>query len=429
MFKPLSLFIGLRYTASKRDNNFISFISLVSIGGIALGVMAMIVVLSVMTGLKEGIEERTLAIAFHNTLYSKDNYFEDGVWQELREETLQEPNVSASAPFTMGQGLANHDGLMAPISIIGVDPQYEPTLSPIVGKISKQNDEGLALIDGDFDLLEDRSFNVIVGVEMAKNLNLSIGDQLSLVTSDINVTVAGATPRTRRVTVAGFFEIGMYEYDANTLYLHINDANRLFRLPQDSIQGLRLKLHDPMKARETAEGMYSFLQRNDIQMHTWINQFAELFRMIEVEKVVMFIIMSLIVAVAVFNVISMLVMVVTEKQAEIAILRTLGMSPREIMTIFMVQGTVIGFFGTLIGLILGLLLSFNLSDIVAWLEDFLGKTLFEPSVYPVSEIPSVVLLGDVIRVTSVAFILASLATLYPAWRAAKTQPAEALRYD
>lgn len=427
MFKPLSLFIGLRYTAAKRENNFISFISFVSIGGIALGVMTMIVVLSVMNGFQKEVAERSISMAFQNSVLSTEGYFED--WESLRLATKEAPNVIGSAPFTQGQGLVNHDGEMAPVTVVGIDPEHEAEVSPLADKIETANEAFTQLIPGSFDLLKDREFGVIVGVDIARNLNLDIGDTLSLITSDINVTVAGLAPRMKRLKVVGIFEIGMYEYDSSTMLMHINDAGRLFRIPQGAVEGLRLKLEDPMKARETAEYMYQHLMRGDILMHTWINQFSALFKMIEIEKLIMFIIMSLIVAVAVFNVVSMLVMVVTEKRSEIAILRTLGMSPANIMMIFMVQGIFIGFFGAIIGIILGLLIAFNVDDLVKWIEEFVGKTLFEPSVYPISEIPSEVLFSDVAIVAGIAFLLASIATIYPAWKAARTQPAEALRYE
>lgn len=429
MFRPLPLFMGLRYTAAKRKNNFISFISFVSIGGIALGVMTMIVVLSVMNGFQKEVAERSIAMAFHNQILSdQKGYIEK--WEPLMTLSEKEQNVVGSAPFIEGQGLVNASGVMLPVQVYGVDPRYEARVSAIAHTITTKDPVTGHYIEGSFDLLDDTPFGVLISRDMASRLGLSIGDYLSLVTSDINVTVAGVSPRMKRLKVVGFFRAGIYEYDISNIFVNLKDAATLYRLPKEAVTGIRLQLEDPMKARETAyylqvkpeiEGQYS--------VYTWVNQFSALFKMIEIEKISMFLIMSLIVAVAVFNVVSMLVMVVTEKRSEIAILRTLGMPPRHIMAVFMVQGTFIGFFGALIGIILGLLIAFNVADIVRWIEKMVGKTLFEPSIYPISEIPSIVLFSDVATIAGIAFLLASVATLYPAWKASRTQPAEALRYE
>lgn len=429
MFRPLPLFIGLRYTAAKRKNNFISFISFVSIGGIALGVMTMIVVLSVMNGFQKEVAERSIAMAFHNQILSDEKgHIED--WQPIMTITDQQENVVGSAPFIEGQGLINVSGTMLPVKVYGIDPLLEPNVSPIADSITIWNETAGQYEAGTFAVLNESPFSVMISRDMANRLGVNIGDYISLVTSDINVTVAGASPRMKRLKIAGFFRAGVYEYDISHVFVTMKDAGILYRVPQDAVTGIRLKLDDPMKARETA---YYLQVKPEIAenyaVYTWVNQFAALFKMIEIEKISMFLIMSLIVAVAVFNVVSMLVMVVTEKQSEIAILRTLGMPPRKIMAIFMVQGTFIGFFGAAIGIILGLLIAFNVADIVKWIEGLVGKTLFEPSIYPISEIPSIVLFSDVATIAGIAFILASIATLYPAWKASRTQPAEALRYE
>lgn len=445
MFRPLPLFIGLRYTAAKRKNNFISFISFVSIGGIALGVMTMIVVLSVMNGFQKEVAERSIAMAFHNQILN-DRTGHIAEWETLIPIAKAEDNVIGGAPFIEGQGLINASGLMLPVQVYGVDPQYEAEVSPIANTITIQDDNG-QLTEGTFDILSTQPFGVMISQDMANRLGVRIGDYISLITSDINVTVAGATPRMKRLKVVALFRAGVYEYDISNIFVNLKDAGVLYRLPKESVTGVRLKLAEPMKARETAFYLQTKLQdRAQMQLqhqeanegnnveesyavYTWVNQFAALFKMIEIEKISMFLIMSMIVAVAVFNVVSMLVMVVTEKRSEIAILRTLGLPPRKIMAIFMVQGTFIGFFGAVIGIILGLLIAFNVADIVHWIEHLVGKTLFEPSIYPISEIPSIVLFSDVATIAGIAFLLASLATLYPAWKASRTQPAEALRYE
>lgn len=453
MFRPLPLFIGLRYTAAKRKNNFISFISFVSIGGIALGVMTMIVVLSVMNGFQKEVAERSIAMAFHNQILN-DRTGHIAEWEALIPIAKAEDNVIGGAPFIEGQGLINASGLMLPVQVYGVDPQYEAEVSPIANTITIQDDNG-QLTEGTFDILSTQPFGVMISQDMANRLGVRIGDYISLITSDINVTVAGATPRMKRLKVVALFRAGVYEYDISNIFVNLKDAGILYRLPKESVTGVRLKLAEPMKARETAFYLQTKLQdRAQMQLqhqgtgngsdnsndaavsaeesysvYTWVNQFAALFKMIEIEKISMFLIMSMIVAVAVFNVVSMLVMVVTEKRSEIAILRTLGLPPRKIMAIFMVQGTFIGFFGAVIGIILGLLIAFNVADIVHWIERLVGKTLFEPSIYPISEIPSIVLFSDVATIAGIAFLLASFATLYPAWKASRTQPAEALRYE
>ncbi len=443
MFRPLPLFIGLRYTAAKRKNNFISFISFVSIGGIALGVMTMIVVLSVMNGFQKEVAERSIAMAFHNQILNdRTGYIAE--WEALISIAKAEDNIIGGAPFIEGQGLINASGLMLPVQVYGVDPQYEAEVSPIANTITIKDENG-ELTEGSFDILSTQPFGVMISQDMANRLGVRIGDYISLITSDINVTVAGATPRMKRLKVVALFRAGVYEYDISNIFVSLKDAGILYRLPKESVTGVRLKLAEPMKARETAFYLQMKLEdrvQQDLQsdqdtinhdesysVYTWVNQFAALFKMIEIEKISMFLIMSLIVAVAVFNVVSMLVMVVTEKRSEIAILRTLGLPPRKIMAIFMVQGTFIGFFGAVIGIILGLLIALNVADIVHWIERLVGKTLFEPSIYPISEIPSIVLFSDVVTIAGIAFLLASLATLYPAWKASRTQPAEALRYE
>ena len=429
MFRPLPLFIGLRYTAAKRKNNFISFISFVSIGGIALGVMTMIVVLSVMNGFQKEVAERSIAMAFHNQILNDQTGVVEN-WEAIMAVADQEDNVIGSAPFIEGQGLINSSGTMLPVQIYGIDPAFEENVSPIAQTITVWNEERGEYEAGTFDILNETPFSILISRDMASRLGVGINDYISVITSDINVTVAGVSPRMKRLKVVGFFRAGVYEYDISNAFMNIKDAAVLYRVPKDSVTGVRLKLDDPMKARETAY----YLQvkpevMDNYTVYTWVNQFAALFKMIEIEKISMFLIMSLIVAVAVFNVVSMSVMVVTEKQSEIAILRTLGMPPRKIMAIFMVQGTFIGFFGAAIGIILGLLIAINVASIVKWIEELVGKTLFEPSIYPISEIPSIVLFSDVATIAGIAFILASLATLYPAWKASRTQPAEALRYE
>ncbi|WP_248647523.1 lipoprotein-releasing ABC transporter permease subunit [Wohlfahrtiimonas chitiniclastica] len=421
MFRPLSLYIGLRYTRAQRKKNFISFISFISIGGIALGMMTMIVVLSVMNGFQNEVKARNLAMAYDIAItdHNPQGFVKD--WENVYDAVRHEPNVIAGAPFNNGEGLLAANGQFAPIKIQGVDPLYEEEVSTISDKITAD-----FITASDFSILQPGEFGIILGTDLALSLGASVGDHVTLITPKIQVTAAGAIPRMKRLKVVGIFRLGQYEYDATMGIMHASDSGRIYQIPKNSVSGVRLKLTDPMIARETAERLQQKLG-DDYRVSTWIDEFKTLFKMIEIEKLTMFTIMSLIVAVAVFNVVSTLVMVVTEKRPEIAILRTLGMSPMQIMVIFMVQGTFIGFFGALIGMGLGLLIAFNVNHIVSAVESFFGSNVGEA--FYVLEIPSEVVWSDIYIVAGIAFGLASLATLYPAWKAAQTQPAEALRYD
>lgn len=414
LFKPLSLSIGLRYTAAQRKNNFISFISFISIGGIALGLTAIIVVLSVMNGFQQGITEVSQSVAYDLKITKRPNsgYFDD--WQMMYNKAANHENVVAGAPFTNGEGLMSANGLMRPVRIEGVDPRYQSNVSHIMPS---------------FDALNQTEAGIILGKDLAQLLDANIGDYVTLVTPEVAEHSEAVIPRVKGFTVVDIFSVGMYEYDANTAIIHINEANQVFKVPENEAQGIRLKLHDINIARATAMDVVDNLEDNSVLIYSWVDQFATLANMIETEKRTIFIIMSLIVAVAVFNVVSTLVMVVNDKRSEIAILRTLGLAPKSIMAIFMVQGIMIGFWGVLIGTGLGLLISMNVNNLIHWIESLLGYTVFEPSVYPLSHIPTIIRWGDIFMISLMAFLLASLATLYPAWKAAKTQPAEALRYE
>ncbi|GAA5102469.1 lipoprotein-releasing ABC transporter permease subunit [Wohlfahrtiimonas larvae] len=414
LFKPLSLSIGLRYTAAQRKNNFISFISFISIGGIALGLTAIIVVLSVMNGFQQGITEVSQAVAYDLKMTKRpnDGYFND--WQTMYKKVSNHNNIMAGAPFTNGEGLMNANGLMRPVQIEGIDPQYQLNVSNIMQS---------------FDALNHDEPAIILGKDLAQLLDANIGDYVTLITPEVAQHSDAVIPRVKGFIVVDIFNVGMYEYDANTAFIHINEANQIFKVPENEVQGIRLKLHNLNIARSTAMEIVDNLEDNSVLIYSWVDQFATLANMIETEKRTIFIIMSLIVAVAVFNVVSTLVMVVNDKRSEIAILRTLGLSPKSIMAIFMVQGIVIGFWGVLIGTSLGLIISINVNNIIGWIESILGYTVFEPSVYPLSHIPTIIRWNDISMIAVMAFLLASLATIYPAWRAAKTQPAEALRYE
>ncbi len=421
MFQPLAICIGLCYTRAKRKNHFISFISAISVGGIALGITTMIVVLSVMNGFQHEVRERTLAMTAHASVVSWQGNLQQ--WQDVAQIVKEQPEVLGVAPYIKGQGLLSVGVDVKPVELRGIDPNYEDAVSDISKKLSAV-DEGL----GELSHLVAGEFGVVLGSDLAKQLNVTVGDKVSLITSELNVTAAGILPRIKRMTVVGIFHLGMYEYDAHIALLHIADAGKLLRYADGEVQALRVKLDNVIESRRVAQDIANRLGEGYV-VFDWTQEFASLFRMIQIEKISMMVIMSLIVAVAVFNVVSTLVMAVTDKRADIAILRTLGLSPAQIMIIFMVQGTVIGFLGAVIGLLMGVLIAANVSQIVRWIEALSQQSLFAPDIYPLSELPSIIYFSDVVSVSLIAFGMASLATLYPSWKAAKTQPAEALRYE
>ncbi len=420
MFRPLTLSIGLRYTRAKRKN-FISFISFISIGGIALGMMTMIVVLSVMNGFQKQVKEHNLAMAYDVSIRSSNLQGYVDNWKDSYQEISAIPNIIAAAPFNNGEGLIAANGRFAPTKVQGIDPEYESNVSSIANNITAD-----FISADDFSILPEGEFGTILGYDLAVNLGVSVGDYVTLITPKIQVTAAGAIPRMKRLKVAGIFSLGQYEYDSVVSILNYKDSARIYQIPKNDVSGFRVKLEDPFLARETADQVQAILG-NDYQTTTWIEEFKTLFKMIEIEKLTMFTIMSLIVAVAVFNVVSTLVMVVTEKRPEIAILRTLGMSPAQIMAIFMVQGIIIGFFGAILGILLGLLIASNVNPIINFIEGLLGTNV--GNAFQVMEIPSIIVWSDIYVIALISFALASVATLYPAWKASQTQPAEALRYD
>jgi lipoprotein-releasing system permease protein len=415
MYRPLQLFVGLRYTRAKRRNHFISFISLTSMLGIALGVTALITVLSVMNGFEAELRQRILGMTAHATISGYSGTLDN--WQELSEIANRHPQVIGTAPYIQKEGMLIAGQQVNGSLIRGVLPDEEPKVSAVAQKITV----------GRLDELVAGEFNVILGADLARILGVMVGDKVTMVTPTANVTPAGVMPRLKRFTVSGIFSVGMYEYDSALALIHLDDARKLFRMG-DGVTGVRLKLDDLFKApavsRELAEsipGMYL--------IRDWTKQHANFFRAIKTEKTVMFVILLLIVAVAAFNIVSTLVMVVTDKTTDIAILRTLGATPRSIMGIFMVQGTVIGLVGTAMGLIGGISLALNVETIVPVIESMLGAKFMPADVYYISDLPSELHWADVVKITAVSFGISILATLYPAWRASRMQPAESLRYE
>ena len=408
------LLIGLRYIRAKRRNSFISFISMVSIVGIALGVAALIIVLSVMNGFQEEVRNRILGMAAHVQITGTTGTLDD--WHAVTKTATSNPHVLASAPYVYGQGLLTNGEQVKGALVRGIDPAQEGGVNEVAQK----------LVTGSLSNLLAGEFRVILGWQMANELGVRLGDKVTLITPQGQVTPAGMIPRLKQFTVAGIFRAEYYPYDSGLALLNINDAQKLFRLG-DTVSGVRLKLDDLDYARSVAHQLTQ--QMPDAYVSDWTQENPSYFRAVEIEKRMMFIILTLIVAVAAFNLVSTLVMVVTDKQADIAILRTLGASPASIMKIFMVQGAVSGCIGTLAGVLGGTLIAVNLNIIVPAIEHFLGTRFLPADVYLISEMPSQVLLGDVASIGLIALLLAFTATLFPSWQASRINPAEALRYE
>jgi lipoprotein-releasing system permease protein len=415
MIRPLEVFVGLRYTRAKRRNHFISFISLTSMLGITIGVCALIAVLSVMNGFEKEMRTRILSIASHATITGVGGWLND--WQAMAHRVEGEPGVMAEAPYILSQGMLSHSREVTGVLIRGILPAEEGAVSDISEK----------LIAGRLNDLRPGEFGIIVGKELAWKLGLRLGSKVTLVSPQGQITPAGLLPRLKQFTVVGVFEVGMYEYDSGLALIHLDDAERMYRT-DGRVSGLRLRLADIYQAPRLTRQLSQKLGE-DIRVRNWTQDHANFFRALKIEKTAMFIILLLIVAVAAFNIVSTLVMVVTDKQADIAILRTLGMSPGSVMGVFMVQGTVIGVIGTLLGAAAGVALAQNIETLVPAIENFFHIKFLAADVYYISELPSDMRWSDVIRITGASFALSMLATIYPAWRASRTQPAEALRYE
>lgn len=415
MFRPLPLFIGLRYTRAKRRNHFISFISLISMLGIMLGIVALIVVLSVMNGFHKEIQERILGMASHATLADPHGDMAD--WREQLPRVREHPAVVGAAPFIEMQVMLANGGEVSGALIRGIEPVEEDQVSEL------RRD----MIRGEVDSLAAGSFHIVLGRELAAVLGVGLGDKVTVVTPQVSATPIGIMPRLKSFTVSGIFAVGMSDYDRGAGFIHLGDAAKLMSLG-DSVTGLRLKLTDmfaaPLLAREIAQDLGGVYRVVD-----WTQHHKNFFAALSTEKRMMSIILFLIVAVAAFNIVSTLVMVVTDKQADIAILRTLGLSPGRVMGIFMVQGTAIGVAGTLLGVACGILLAINVEAIVAGIENLFNIHFLDPNIYYISNMPSDIHASDVVAVGLGAFFMSVLATLYPAWRASRTEPAEALRYE
>lgn len=416
MFKPLALCIGLRYTRSKRGNRFISFISLTSMLGIALGVAVLITVLSVMNGFDEQIHKRFFGMAPQLTVTSFDGRLQN--WQPLLKTVQQTPGITGGAPFVGGQGLLSAAGQNLPAIVTGIAPQQESKITQLASSMTH----------GKLSDLKPGRFGIILGRGLARRLALNIGDKVTVMIPQTTVSPIGIQPRFKRFTLVGIFSAGSgFGFDDRIAYIHIRDAQTLFILGK-AISGLHLTVRDIYQAPQLSSQLEMRLP-DEISVANWTEQFGAFFKAVKMEKTMMFIILLLIVAVAAFNLVSSLVMIVNDKQSDIAILRTFGALPRTILATFIVQGSLVGIIGTLLGTVGGILLALNATDIVNWAQQFFNVQWVSSNIYFVDFLPSKLDLKDVMRVCSIAFFMSFLATIYPAWRASRIQPAEALRYD
>jgi lipoprotein-releasing system permease protein len=414
--RPFELYVGLRYTRAKRRTHFISFISFISIAGIAIGIWALIAVMSVMNGFEKEIRARILGAAAHIQIIANDNATFPN-WQGLAESVKKNPEVVASAPFVSAQGLLSAGGAVRGVFIRGIVPELENEVA----------DFGTHMRAGDLAALRPGEFGIVLGIGVARGLQLSVGDRVTLISPQGQVTPAGLMPRLKQFRVVGIFSMDHNEYDSALALVNMRDAQVLYRM-DDGVSGIRLKLRDldraPRVARELAP-----LVPGELSIYDWTQQNVNYFRAVQIEKRMMFIILTLIIAVAAFNLVSTLVMVVTEKHPDIAILRTLGASPSSIMQIFVVQGIVIGMVGTLVGVIAGIVTALNIDVVVPAIERLFHFQILSREVYYISELPSDLHWVDVAWVGALSLVLSLIATLYPSWRAARVNPAEALRYE
>lgn len=414
MYQPLSVFIGLRYTRAKRRNQFISFVSLISLLGMILGVVALIVVLSVMNGFEAELRTRVLAVIPHGYIAGPDQRLAD--WRKSAEQLTQSARVIGVAPYIDGNVMLSRPGILRGAKLNAIDPEYEHSVSSI----------GSSMKQGQLADLRAGSYNIIIGEILARYLGVYPGDEISIVLPRVTVTPVGVFPRVKRFTVTGVFQVGA-ELDSNTVFIHLVDGQKLFQYGH-AVKGLRVQFDDLMNAGSYLPGLITAMPEGS-KATSWSETQGSLFKAVKMEKTMVSLLLLIIVAIAAFNIVSILTMMVADKRSDIAVLRTMGASPRTILFVFMIQGVVVGLLGIATGLAIGVPVALNVGDVVAWLESLLGSQVFNPDVYFISRIPSVLKWSDVLLVASSGFGLSLLATIYPSLRASKVQPAEALSYE
>ena len=416
MIRPFELFIGFRYIRAKRRTRFISFITGTSILGIIIGVWALISVLSVMNGFERELKERILTVASHVRISGNQGWLDD--WKDVMSQIDSNSNIEAQAPYILSHGMLKNKNLVSPAIIRGIEPELESTVSSIAE----------SMISGTLDALEPGKFGIILGEDLASKIGgVNVGDKVILISTRGRSTPAGLLPRLKRFTVVGIFNLNFYEYDNGLALTHLNDLAKLQRVG-NSVSGLRLKTNEvfdtPLISKELRQTLGTSYSVMD-----WTSEYSNLFEALKIERRVMFIILLLIIAVAAFNIVSTLVMLVSDKNSDIAVLRTIGVTPKSIMAIFIVHGAVIGIIGTIIGTITGVITGFNLETLIPWAEQLFGTQFFPDDIYIITKFPAQLVWDDVIKIAVASLLLSFLATIYPAWRASKVQPADALRYD
>ncbi len=416
MARPYEWIIGTRHLRSTHRRGFVSFVALMSVCGLMLGVATLIVVLSVMNGFERELRSRILSVTSHATLMGLHGALPD--WRSIQRVAATWPGVKAAVPYIESEALLTNDKRVTGAMVRGVLPEEERKATGLAQHLTAGRLEDLTAGD----------YNVILGSALARTLDATVGGSVVIMAPEGTATPTGVVPRMRRFYVTGIFHSGMYEFDSGLALVHMSDAARLYRLG-DSVTGVRLALADPYRAASTVRELALALGGEGFYVSDWTKKHANFFRSIEITKSMMFVILLMLVAVAAFNIVATLVMIVKEKQTDIAILRTLGAGPSNVLAMFAIQGVMIGLAGTALGAGLGMLISHNLESIVRWLERLLDTHFLDASVYYMSDLPAYVEGIDVLRVCSVAFLLCALATIYPAWRASRTAPAEALRHD
>lgn len=415
MGKRFEVWIGNRYVRSRSRNSFVSLISAISMLGIAIAVLVLIVVMSVVNGFERELQDRLLAMTAHATIEHVDGELTS--FEALRDTALRNERVSAAAPYIEGQALLVAGKQLSGTELRGIEPELENSVSGVGG----------VMLEGALDELVAGKFNIVLGVELANELQVGLGEKVTVTLAQGMVTPAGVIPRTKRFTVSGIYRVGMYEFDRRLAFINVGDAQRLYR-KKGAVTGVRLSVTEIYAAseivREVARDHGELVLVSD-----WTRRHVNFFRSIQITKSILFVILLMVVAVAAFNIVSTLVMVVKDKQADIAILRTVGAKPSSILKIFITQGSIVGIAGTLAGVVFGVLVATNLEAIVGFVESVFGIKFLAADVYFISDLPSELKVGDVVRIALIALVLALVSTLYPAWVASKTSPAEALRYD